>query len=153
MTIQRSAAVLSASLLICSAHVAGRPQDPPAQVIEMTARKYEFSSDEVRVKVGAHVELRVRALDRAHGLKIDPYPDDAKKADGPGLRFVGDQNNVRIEKDQVQVLEFFADRPGRYQFECSVFCGLGHHGMDGWLIVEPPSRPSGSSQRSRVRPR
>lgn len=140
MKILHVALVVAACLSLGPMRAAAPHQEAPVQVVEMTAKKYEFSPEEIRVKVGAHVQLKVRALDRAHGLKVDLYPDGEKESGSPGLTFVRDTNNVRIEKDQVQTLEFVAERPGRYQFECSVFCGFGHHGMDGWLVVEAATR-------------
>jgi hypothetical protein len=37
----------------------------------MTAKKYQFSPDTVRVKRGDHVKLVIAALDREHGIKIN----------------------------------------------------------------------------------
>ena len=41
------------------------------QVIEMTAKKYEYSPSPLRVKRGTKVQLRITALDRTHGFKIN----------------------------------------------------------------------------------
>lgn len=148
MKVTEAALVVAAGLFLGPIHAAGRSQEPPVQVVEMTAKKYEYSPDEIHVKVGIRVQLKVRALDRAHGLKVDLYPKGEPEEGPPGLKFVDERNNVRVEKNEVQVLEFVAERPGRYQFECSVFCGLGHHGMDGWLIVESATRSLVPSPRA-----
>jgi cytochrome c oxidase subunit 2 len=108
----------------------------PITVIEMTAEKYEYTPAEIRVKAGMRVQLKVRALDRDHGLKFKLYPEGEDKKGPAGLRFEEGRNEVRLKEGQVVTVEFVAERPGRYEFECSVFCGLGHHGMDAWLIVE-----------------
>ena len=107
-----------------------------AKVIELTAKKYEYSPGEIHVKKGTRVQLKIRALDRTHGFKISPYPEGASKNGQPGLRFAEQQDNWKIEKEQERVIEFVAERAGTYAFKCSVFCGLGHGGMKGRLIVE-----------------
>jgi len=105
------------------------------QVIEVSAKKYEFGPSEIRVKKGAHVQIHLHATDKAHGLKIKSYPDGEKDAGPVGLRFVGDAS-VKVEKDATGTLEFIAERAGTYSFECAKFCGFGHGGMKGKLIVE-----------------
>jgi heme/copper-type cytochrome/quinol oxidase subunit 2 len=107
-----------------------------AKVFELTAKKYEYSPGEIHVKKGTRVQLKIRALDRTHGFKISPYPEGAAKNGQPGLRFAGQQDNWKIEKDQERVIEFVAQRAGTYAFKCSVFCGLGHGGMKGKLVVK-----------------
>ncbi len=117
---------------------AGTPE--PVKVIEITARKYEYTPGEIHVKKGTRVQLRVRALDRTHGFRLALYPEGAAESGPLGLRFdqhqEKPQDNWKIERDQERVIEFVAERPGTYRFKCSVFCGLGHRGMKGALVVE-----------------
>jgi len=109
---------------------------PTVKVIEVTARKYEYSPREMHVKVGTRVQWKVRALDRTHGMKISLYPEGAPEGGQPGLRFTELQDNWKLEKDQERIIEFVAVRPGTYPIKCSVVCGLGHRGMKGKLVVE-----------------
>ena len=60
----------------------------------------------------------------------------AEKAGPSGLVFTPGQRNYKLEKGEERVIEFVAERPGTYRFKCSVFCGFGHRGMRGKLIVE-----------------
>ena len=60
----------------------------PKQTIEMTTEHFHFTPDEIHVKQGTFVSLRVKAIDGTHG------------------------------------------------FKCSHFCGLGHLGMNGKVIIE-----------------
>jgi cytochrome c oxidase subunit 2 len=87
--------------------------------IKMTAKKYEFSPNMIRVKKGDHVRLVITALDRDHGFKIDAFKIDRN-----------------LPKGVAVTVDFTADRPGTFQFQCSEFCGLGHKKMKGELIVE-----------------
>lgn len=115
---------------------AQQPGQQEARVIEVTAMRYEYGPAEIRVKKGEKVRLKVRAVDRTHGLEFKLYPEDAREEGTPGLRFPDDQHNWKLEKDQERVIEFTAERAGTYTFKCSVFCGWRHRGMKGKLIVE-----------------
>lgn len=110
----------------------------PAQAFEITARKYEFTPNEIHVKKGTRVQLKIRALDRTHGFRLALYSEGAVGSGPLGLRFdqEGSQDNWKVEKGQERLVEFVAERPGTYRFKCSVFCGLGHRGMKGALVVE-----------------
>lgn len=107
------------------------------QVVEMTAKKYEFSGSPIHVKKGMKVQLKIKALDRAHGLKINIYPDGADTKGAPGLTFATAQDCWKLEKGEVTTIEFVAQQAGSYPFRCCTFCGFGHLGMKGQLIVDP----------------
>lgn len=130
--------VLAAALTVLPLSSGSQEPVSPSsvKVIEMTAKKYEFNPSEIHVKQGTRVQLRVRALDRAHGIEFALYPEGSEEQGPPGLRFPVDQKKWRLEKDQEQVIEFVAERPGTYEFRCAVRCGLGHGRMKGRLIVE-----------------
>src|SRR3989442_7376525 len=74
--------------------------------------------------------------DRSHGLKMSLYPDGADQSGPPGLKIDPPQVNWKIEKDEERIIEFVAERAGTYGFKCSIFCGLGHGGMRGKLVVD-----------------
>ncbi len=54
--------------LSLSSSVRAQSQDVP--VIEITAKKYEYSASPVHVKIGTKVQLRITATDHDHGFKI-----------------------------------------------------------------------------------
>lgn len=111
--------------------------EPGPQVIEMTAKKYEFSPSPVRVKAGTNVQLRITALDRTHGFKISLHRDGSGEKSNPGLIFSSNQDCFKLEKGIATVVQFVARTPGTYSFHCCDRCGLGHGGMKGQLVVEP----------------
>lgn len=114
-------------------------QDQNAQVIEMTAKKYEYSPSVVHVKAGSKVVLKITAIDRSHGFKIPTVPDGSAKDAAAGLVLSGPapDNCYRLEKGQAVSVEIEAKTPGTYTFKCCVHCGLGHGRMKGELIVDP----------------
>lgn len=107
------------------------------QVIEVTAKKYEFSPSVIRVKQGQRVRLKITATDRSHGFSIKEFPEGEGKSSNPGLIFSSPEDCRKIEINQTQTIEFVARTPGTYPFKCCVFCGLHHGSMKGELIVQP----------------
>lgn len=112
-------------------------QNQNAQVIDVTAKKYKFTPSPIHVKKGTKVELRITATDHNHGFKINVYPEGAAANGAPGLVFTSPQDCWKVPKGQVTTIEFVAQTAGSYPFKCCVFCGFGHMGMKGELIVDP----------------
>ncbi len=113
-----------------------RAQDQGAQVIEVTAKKYEYSVSPVHVKVGTKVQLKITAIDHDHGFKISAVPDGAIPNGTGGLIFTSAQDCWQLKKGETTVIEFLPQTPGTYTFNCCHTCGLGHKGMKGQIIVE-----------------
>jgi len=135
-----TAAALGANTAPGPAHAAAAAKSPSApddvQVIEVTAKKYQFTPSPIRVKAGARVQLKITATDHVHGVKLSEFADGADK-NKPGLVFSSPQECLRVEKGQTQTLEFTAQVPGTYSIRCCVHCGWDHRSMKGQLIVEP----------------
>jgi len=113
-----------------------RAQDQGAQVIEVTAKKYEYSVSPVHVKVGTKVQLKITAIDHDHGFKISAVPDGAIPNGTGGLIFTSAQDCWQLKKGEMTVIEFLPQTPGTYTFKCCHTCGLGHKRMKGQIIVE-----------------
>lgn len=110
--------------------------DQNVQVINVTAKKYSFTPAEIHVKKGAKVELHITALDHKHGFKINVYPDGGNTKGSEGLVFTSPQECWTIAKGQTVTIEFVAKTPGSYPFKCCKFCGFGHMGMKGEVVVD-----------------
>ena len=91
----------------------------PHQTIEMTAEHFHFTPDIVRVKQGTLVTIVVKAIDGTHGFSLGAFGIDE-----------------RIEENDTRTIEFYAGEKGEYSFHCSHFCGIGHLGITGRIIVE-----------------
>jgi len=113
-----AAAVLSGGILSVVVAQDGSPGGGAAP-IKVSAKKYEFTPNEIRVKKGDRVRLEITALDHDHGIKVEAFHVDEK-----------------LPKGKTTNVEFTADQAGTFPFECSHFCGLGHGKMKGQLIVE-----------------
>jgi heme/copper-type cytochrome/quinol oxidase subunit 2 len=111
-------------------------QDQAAQIIELTAKKYEFLPSPLHVKKGQKIQLKVTASDHDHGIKMPLVPDGADKTGAPGLIFSSSEDCWKIKKGETVMIEFVAKTPGTYTFKCCVDCGLGHRHMRGQIIVD-----------------
>jgi heme/copper-type cytochrome/quinol oxidase subunit 2 len=142
--LKRSSHAQFLSLIIAAVAIAGLARSqapnasaPNAQVIEVTAKRYEYDPPTIHVKQGTHVELRFTAVDHTHGFQISPVPAGADKGAQPGLIFATPQECWTLQKGKVTSVEFDAKTPGTYPFHCCHFCGFGHKRMKGELIVDP----------------
>ena len=88
------------------------------QVIRMTAKRFEYSPNEITVKKGVPVVLEITSLDRDHGFKLREF----------GIR-------ADIKPGEVTRVHLVPNKTGRFPFECDVFCGTGHEDMSGELVV------------------
>ncbi len=105
----------------------------PARVIELTARlptaeQGGWTPERIIVQRGERVRLRISSADVIHGFSI------------PKL----DVHVDWIEPGKVAEVEFTADQPGRYAFQCTVWCQLGHWRMRGVIEVIDPDDPVAS---------
>ncbi len=94
--------------------------DPPAETtIKITAKKFEYTPNEITLKKGVPVVLELTTLDRLHGFNC------------PGLKLRSD-----IPPGKVTRLEITPDKVGAFPFHCDIFCGSGHDHMAGKFIVQ-----------------
>lgn len=90
----------------------------PETVIRITAKRFEYSPSEIRLKKGVPVVLEITSLDRLHGFNC---PDLGIRTDIPP----GKTSRVRVVPDKV----------GTFPFHCDIFCGEGHEDMTGKFVV------------------
>jgi cytochrome c oxidase subunit II len=88
------------------------------QVVHMTAKKFEYTPNQITLKKGVPVVLEITALDRDHGFKV---PELGIRAD--------------LKSGQVTRVRIVPDRTGTFEFRCDVFCGSGHEDMSGEIVV------------------
>jgi len=94
-------------------------QNDQVKIIKMTAKKWEFSPNPIKVKQGDKVRLEIESIDVAHSFALPDFNIDQ-----------------RLEAGEKVVVEFLADKKGTFDFHCTIFCGTGHSNMNGQLIIE-----------------
>ncbi|MDB5108657.1 MAG: quinol oxidase [Candidatus Binatus sp.] len=124
----RTVSILAASALIVVGIAAPRFKtvnfvakahaDIGPRVIEIKARKFEFSPDEVTLKKGEPVILRLTSEDRKHGFLIKPLKIDTD-----------------IVPETPTDVAVTPDATGDYTVICDHYCGTGHGGMKMKLKV------------------
>ena len=92
---------------------------PEVKEFNVIAKKWDFSPDTITVNEGDTVVLNVESIDVSHGFVLPEFGVS---------EFLSPGNTVKIE--------FVADKKGTFSFFCNVFCGSGHSGMRGTLIVQ-----------------
>jgi heme/copper-type cytochrome/quinol oxidase subunit 2 len=111
-------------------------QNQEVQVIELTAKKYEYSLSPVHVKAGTKVLLKITAVDHDHGFKIVTVADGSESNSKAGLVFSTPQDCLLLKKGETTTIEFVAQTRGTYPFRCCHTCGLGHRGMKSEIVVD-----------------
>jgi cytochrome c oxidase subunit 2 len=112
---------LVAALSIGCAHPAASAGEPPKpQTIKITAKKFEYTPDKIVLHKGVAVTLELTSLDRKHGFAA---PELGIRAD--------------VKPNETIKVRVVPDKVGTFAFHCDVFCGDGHEGMSGTIVVEP----------------
>ncbi|MBS0368086.1 MAG: cupredoxin domain-containing protein [Proteobacteria bacterium] len=96
-----------------------RAAEGEGRVIELEARRFRYTPNEIHARAGETLTLAIRSVDFVHGFSM---PELGLRSDLPPGRVT----RIRL-----------ADLPvGRWTFLCDNFCGEGHEEMNGMLIVE-----------------
>ncbi len=85
----------------------------------ITAKQFEFIPSEITVNQGDKVKLNITSVDAIYGFNLAAF----------GI-------NITLEPNQMQTVEFIADKKGVFTFGCSLFCNSGHSAMKGNFIVK-----------------
>lgn len=105
-------------VLLLAFSVANAASAAETKVIKLTAQKYEYTPETINVNLGDKVVLEITATDTDHGFGLSAFDIDRNIPEGETVR-----------------IEFVADKKGEFTFTCTNFCGWGHFGMEGKLVV------------------
>ena len=100
---------------IGAAQVAAQPAE---QVIQITAKKFDYTPNRIMLKKGVPVVLEFTTADVLMGFNV---PDQGARAD--------------IVPGKVVRLRIVPDKAGTFTFFCDIFCGSGHEDMTGTITV------------------
>ena len=114
-------AITSAALIALASlgvYVSAQSAEPKEKLIRITAKKFDYSPGEVRLKKGEPVILELRSEDILMGFNLPDF-------------------NVRedIVPGKVTRLRLTPAKTGTFVFLCDIFCGSGHEEMNGRLVV------------------
>lgn len=110
-------AVLAACVSL-GTYLMAQSAEPKEKVIRITAKKFNYTPGEVKLKKGVPVILEFRTQDVLMGFNL---PDFNARAD--------------IVPGKTTRLRLVPDKTGTFVFLCDVFCGSGHEEMNGKLVV------------------
>jgi len=82
------------------------------KVIEITAKKFQFTPSEITLKKGEPVILRMTSTDRVHGFMAKPFKIDTD-----------------ISPDKTTDVAITPDTAGNFTIICDHYCGTGHSNM------------------------
>jgi cytochrome c oxidase subunit 2 len=88
--------------------------------VSMIAQAWSFIPNKVVVPAGSTVTFRVTSRDVIHGFEIS-----------------GMAANMMAIPGQVSVATVTFKEPGEHLIICHEYCGIGHQGMYGSIVVEP----------------
>lgn len=91
-----------------------------ARRIMVQAQQWSFTPATIEVNLGEHVLLDLVTLDRSHGFNLVDFGID-----------------VTIQPNTDTLVPLIPTKVGSFNFHCDVYCGSGHEGMAGFLVVHP----------------
>ena len=96
----------------------------PVRTIDVVASRFKFEPAIISVALGERIRLRLRSADRDHRFAIKAF-----------------QVKALIPKTGEPVtVDVVASRAGTFEFTCAEYCGIGHSGMKGRLVVRAKDR-------------
>ena len=88
--------------------------------VTMIAMTFAFLPNEVHVPAGHPVTFRITSMDVTHGFEI-----------------AGTNANTMVVPGYVSQFTYTFREPGERLVVCNEYCGVGHHTMQGKVIVDP----------------
>lgn len=112
-----------AILAVASAMVAGLAGAPTAhadqpRVIQITAKRFQFTPDQITIKKGETVKIRLVSEDVTHGFFLRPLKIDEE-----------------IDPGQPTEITITPDKAGTFTTICDHFCGANHGNMKMTIVV------------------
>ena len=117
MRAQRRKFVLASALATFAAATGALAVAKP-RVVKVVAKRFVFTPATIKLAKGEPVVFELTTQDVFMGMNI---PDFGIRSD--------------IVPGKTMKLAFTPDKAGTFTFVCDVFCGDGHEGMSGTLVV------------------
>ena len=101
-----------------NSNLAAFASENSAKEFTVFARRFEFEPSVITVEQGDLVKITLINEDAPHGISIPEFGVD-----------------IKADAGEMTMVKFTADKVGAFKFHCNIFCGSGHSGMQGDLIV------------------
>ena len=112
-------AVARAAWLIALVACGSNGGSDNAQVVNIEAQQWSFSPNTITLAKGQVVDFELVSNDVHHGFSL---PDFGVRTDV----VPGRASKVRVT----------FDKAGTFNFHCDYYCGSGHEGMSGQIVVQ-----------------
>ena len=109
-TLLAAACGIALATVASKINLAGAAVNP--KVIEISAKKFQFTPSEITLKKGEPVILRMTSTDRVHGFMAKPFKIDTD-----------------IPPDKTTDVAITPDTAGNFTIICDHYCGTGHSNM------------------------
>jgi len=110
--------VLAIALASLASVTLGASAQKPRRVIRVVAKRFTYTPNTIALKKGEPVTFELTTEDITMGFNV---PDFGVRAD--------------IIPGKTTRLDLTPDKAGTFTFLCDIFCGDGHEGMSGHLVV------------------
>ncbi len=94
-------------------------EDKESKIFYVTASMWEYYPSEITVQEGDHVVIMLTSLDVHHGFYLEAWNISAD-----------------LLPNQTVIIDFTADKVGKFEYYCTVYCGIGHPDMRAHIIVK-----------------
>jgi len=111
-----AAAVLSL-LAACAGNAPGNPDQ--GSPVKIAAKQWSFDPPTVTIQKGTTVDLELTSMDVHHRFYLPDFGVD-----------------VDLEPGMTTRVTLTPDQPGTFHFRCEYYCGQGHEGMVGRIVVQ-----------------
>ena len=104
----------------------------PEQHVEVTIKNFTFQTTQMPLQLHASTAIHVRNDDDVrHDFGSSIFENTATRVENHGVITYGDNiGGAFLEPGQEAVFRFVIERPGRYQFQCSI-----HEDMKGEILL------------------
>ena len=110
--------LLAAGLASLAGATLGADAPKAPRVIRVKARRFKYTPDVIALRKGEPVRFELTTADITMGFNI---PDFGVRAD--------------IVPGKTTHLDLTPGKAGTFTFLCDIFCGEGHEGMSGQIVV------------------
>jgi plastocyanin len=111
------------------------------QSILVTLQRFYYTPSTITLHVGTTYTITFSALDTGDDVPDDGY-GGGSVGNGHGLTGlsaagIADRSSIVPGRNYVVTVTPTASQVGSYPFHCNTYCGVGHDGMTGTLVIEP----------------